>query len=217
VQWPFSSIEKGEIPLTEMLIKEEILIPPYEGQSALVRKGEELCIIDVEGKQVGDFVCFNHRDPSEHVSPVHMRASLSSIRLKEGDSLYSNRRQPLMQLVRDTVGRHDFFFPACDFYRYQVDFGEENHPNCHDNLMKALEKYRIRPPVLPDPINWFMNNVLDENWDYEINEPWSKPGDYVRLKALTDVVIAVSTCSQDLAPVNGFKVTPLKLQILKGA
>lgn len=197
-------------------IKEEILIPPYEGRSVLVREGEHLCIIDVEGKQVGDFVCFNYNDPSEHVSPVHMRASLSSIRLKVGDFLYSNRRKPLMKLVKDTVGKHDFFFPACDYYRYKVDFNLEDHPNCHDNLVKALEKYNIRPAVLPDPINWFMNNVLDENGDYEIHEPLSKPGDFVELKALTDVVVAVATCSQDLAPVNGWKVTPLKLQILRG-
>jgi uncharacterized protein YcgI (DUF1989 family) len=196
------------------IIKEEIWIPPYAAQSALVHEGEELCIIDVEGKQVGDFVCFNYQNPAEYVSPVHMRACLSSIRLKEGDYLYSNFRRPLMQLVKDTVGRHDFFFPACDYYRYKVDFGLEDHPNCHDNLKNALKKYNLDHLPVPDPINWFMNNVLDENWDYEIQEPLSKPGDYVRMRALSDVVVAVSTCSQDLAPVNGFKVTPLKLQIM---
>ncbi|KIV53326.1 aminomethyltransferase [Aneurinibacillus migulanus] len=195
-------------------IKEEVVIPPYDGRSVLVRKDEELVIIDVEGKQVGDFVCFNHNDHDEYVSPVHMRASLSSIRLKEGDYLYSNRRRPLMQMVKDTVGRHDFFFPACDYWRYKIDFNDETHPNCHDNLEKALKQNGIINRPVPDPINWFMNNQLDENWDYIIEEPWSKPGDYIQLKALEDVVVAISTCSQDMAPVNGFKVTSLKLQVL---
>ena len=195
-------------------IKEEIVIPPYAGRSILVRAGEELVIIDVEGKQVGDFVCFNHSSSDEFVSPVHMRACLSSIRLKQGDFLYSNMRRPLMQLVKDTVGRHDFFFPACDYWRYKVDFNMEDHPNCHDNLKEALKKFNLEHCPVPDPINWFMNNALDENWDYVIQEPWSKPGDYVQLKALHDVVVAVSTCSQDMAPVNGFKVTSLKLQII---
>lgn len=196
-------------------IRDEIIIPPYEGRSAMLRKGEELIIIDMEGKQVGDFVCFNHADPEEHVSPVHMRASLSSIRLKIGDFLYSNRRRPLMQLVEDTVGKHDFFFPACDYYRYKIDFDTDDHPNCHDNLQTALRKYNIHPNNIPDPINIFMNNVLDDLGDYEIHEPLSKPGDYIRLKALDDVVIACTTCSQDMAPVNGFKVTPLKMQIVE--
>lgn len=195
-------------------IREEIIIPPYEGRSTLVKKGEELYIIDVEGKQVGDFVCFNKNNPEEHVSPVHMRASLSSIRLKPGDGLYSNFRRPLMEFVEDTVGQHDFFFPACDYYRYKIDYDKEDHPNCHDNLKEALRKYSLDNRKVPDPINWFMYNKLDQFGDYEICEPLSKPGDYVRLRALEDVVIAVSTCSQDMAPVNGWKVTTLKLQVL---
>lgn len=199
---------------TDLKIKEEVIIPPYSGRSVLVRAGEQLVVIDMDGKQVGDFVCFNYQDPNEFVSPVHMRACLSSIRLKEGDFLYSNIRRPLMKLVKDTVGRHDFFFPACDYWRYKVDFGKEDHPNCHDNLQEALRKFDLDQRPIPDPINLFMNNVLDENWDYVINEPWSKPGDYVQFEALHDVVVAVSTCSQDMAPVNGFKVTRLKLQVL---
>ena len=199
---------------TDLKIKEEVIIPPYSGRSVLVRAGEQFVVIDMDGKQVGDFVCFNYQDPNEFVSPVHMRACLSSIRLKEGDFLYSNIRRPLMKLVKDTVGRHDFFFPACDYWRYKVDFGKEDHPNCHDNLQEALRKFDLDQRPIPDPINLFMNNVLDENWDYVINEPWSKPGDYVQFEALHDVVVAVSTCSQDMAPVNGFKVTRLKLQVL---
>ncbi|RAL22730.1 aminomethyltransferase [Thermoflavimicrobium daqui] len=190
------------------------MVPGYEGRATRIRKGERLCIIDIEGKQVGDFICFNLNDLTEHVSPVHMRTCLSSIRLKEGDYLYSNRRRPLMQLVKDTVGRHDFFFAACDYYRYKIDFGLEDHPNCHDNLTKAIAQYHLHPPYLPDPINWFMNNQLDENWDYVIEEPLSKPGDYVEIEALEDCLIALAACSQDLAPVNGWKVTPLKMQIL---
>ena len=195
-------------------VKERILIPPYSGRGARVMAGEELCIVDVEGKQVSDFICFNAHDPDEFVSPVHMRSSLSSIRLKVGDYLYGNRRDPLMQLIEDTVGKHDFFFPACDYYRYKVDFGVENHPNCHDNLVNALKPFGIERDPLPDPINWFMNNDMDENGDYTIRDPLSKPGDFVRLKALKDCIIAATTCSQDFVPVNGMKVTPIELQII---
>lgn len=199
-----------------MNIKKKILIPPYSARSIEIKKGESLYIVDVEGKQVGDFVCYNMHDYSEYVSPVHMRSSLSSIRLKIGDMLYSNRRRGLMQFAEDTVGKHDFFFPACDYYRYKVDFGVENHPNCHDNLLEALKDYPIDREHLPDPINWFMNNDMDENGDYTIKDPLSKPGDYVRLVALEDCVCACTTCSQDFVPVNGMKVTPIELQLTEG-
>ncbi len=194
---------------------QEVVIPPYEGRSVQIKRGEHLIIVDVDGKQVGDFVAFNANDFGEWVSPVHMRAGLSSLHLRVGDALYSNRRRALMRLVRDTVGVHDFFFPACDYWRYKIDFGLENHPNCHDNLVSALKEAVPTLDILPDPINWFMNNSLNGNGDYVIREPVSKPGDYVELEALEDLVVAVSTCSQDMAPVNGGKVTPLRLEVFE--
>src|SRR5690625_718717 len=197
------------------IIREENFIPPYEGRVAVLGPGEDLIIIDVERKQVCVFVCFNKNNPEEYVSPVHMRASLSSIRLQIGDGLYSNKRRPLMTFVEDTVGKHDFFFPACDYYRYKVDYNLEDHPNCHDNLKQALTSQGLGHVHVPDPINFFMNNALDNEGDYIIEEPWSKPGDYVRLRAEEEVIIACSTCSQDLAPVNGWKVTPIKMQIVE--
>lgn len=198
----------------EAYIKESVIIPPYSARSVVVKKGEELCIIDLEGKQVGDFICYNQDDLTEHVSPVHMRSSLSSIRLKLNDYLYSNYRDPLMQMTEDTVGKHDFFFPACDYYRYKVDFGVEEHPNCHDNLVAAVKQYGVDTDHLPDPINWFMNNHMNEEGDYEIREPLSKPGDFVRLKALKNCICACTTCSQDFVPVNGMVVTPIELQVI---
>lgn len=197
-------------------VKEKIIIPPYSARSVKVLAGETLRITDVEGKQVGDFICYNANDLKEHVSPVHMRSSLSSIRLKIGDFLYSNIRDHLMQFTADTVGKHDFFFPACDYYRYKVDFGVEDHPNCHDNLCKALEKFDIFTQDIPDPINWFMNNEMNEFGDYTIKEPLSKPGDYVELLAVKDCICALSTCSQDFVPVNGndLKVTPLMIEVI---
>ena len=201
--------------MNEWIEKERILIPPYEGRSIEVDEGEELCIIDVEGQQVGDFICYNKDNVKEHVSPVHMRSSLSSIRLKIGDYLYSNYRDHLMELVEDKVGKHDFFFPACDYYRYKVDFGVENHPNCHDNLVNALKKFDLFVEDIPDPINWFMNNSMNEDGDYEIKPPLSKAGDYVRLRAIKNVIVAVSACSQDFVPVNCMKVTPLELVVYK--
>ncbi len=85
------------------IIKERVVIPPYSARSVEVLAGEELCIIDVEGKQVSDFICINKDDLKEHVSPVHMRSSLASLRLKLGDFLYSNYREQMMQLIVDTV------------------------------------------------------------------------------------------------------------------
>lgn len=201
--------------MAEWMIAKRVYVPAYEGRSIAVKKGEQLSIIDVCGQQVGNFVCFLEDDPGEWVSPSHTRAALGSISLKVGDCLYSNRRRPLMQLVRDTVGKHGFFMPACDSYQYSLEFRAENHPNCSDNLKNALSPYRIGPGNIPDPVNWFMNCCLDENGNCEIRPPLSKAGDYVRLKALENVIIAICSCSQDILPVNALRVGPLELQIFQ--
>jgi uncharacterized protein YcgI (DUF1989 family) len=39
--------------------KRPILIPATEGAGFIVRRGETLKVIDVEGHQIGDFICFN--------------------------------------------------------------------------------------------------------------------------------------------------------------
>lgn len=193
----------------------DIIIPPYEGRAVELHKGQHLFLIDVDGKQVGDFVAFQRHDPSEWLSPTHTRACLQSIRLREGNDLYSNRRRPLLRLLKDTVGVHDFLFPACDYYRYKVDFGLDSHPNCHDNLLAALKPYLPELPFLPDPFNFFMNNPMNADGDYTLAEPLSRPGDYVELLALDDLIVAVATCSQDLVPVNGMQVTRLRLQVFE--
>jgi uncharacterized protein len=36
----------------------------------------------------------------------------------------------------------------------------------------------------------------------------SRPGDYVRLRAEMDCVIAFSACPQDMVPINGVACTP---------
>ena len=47
-------------------------------------------------------------------------------------------QDPMLEVVRDTVGRHDTFNLACTS-KYYEDAGYFGHPNCSDNLNTALE------------------------------------------------------------------------------
>src|SRR5919205_1960470 len=108
-----------------------------------VREGELLQIVTPQGKQVADFVAFNKHDPGEHLSTTHTRATNNSLMLINEMPLFSNRRNQMLILVQDTVGRHDMLFPACDQQGYLVDYGIPGHPNCLDNFIRALEPYGI--------------------------------------------------------------------------
>ena len=50
--------------------------------------------------------------------------------------------QTLVELVRDTVGRHDTFNFACSA-KYYDDMGYPGHVNCTDNFNGALDPFDV--------------------------------------------------------------------------
>lgn len=58
-----------------------------------------------------------------------------------------------------------------------------------------------------------MNVAIDRRGQLEIKTPTSEKGQYVVLKAETDLIIVMSACPQDMAPVNGGIPTHCEYQI----
>jgi uncharacterized protein YcgI (DUF1989 family) len=123
-------------------------------------------------------------------------------------TLYSNRRQPMFEIVEDTVGRHDMLFACCDPIRYEM-LGAPGHANCREALAGALATHGVGYDRIPTPINWFMNVAILQRGELDIREPLAEKGDYVILRALKDVVAAVSACPQDLNAANGGNPTDI--------
>ncbi len=178
-----------------------------------VKEGQLLQITDVQGKQVADMVAFNLHDVREYLSPSHTRAINNSLVLVQGMTLYSNRRNPMLVLVEDTVGRHDLLFPACDRRGYLDDYGLPDHPNCRENFVRVLAEYGIGEDDLPDPVHWFMHVGIVAKGHFEIREPLSERNDYVLLRALMDLVVAVSACPQDQNACNAFNPTDILVRV----
>lgn len=178
-----------------------------------VKEGQLLQITDVQGKQIADMVAFNRDDIREFLSTSHTRAINNSLVLVQGMTLYSNRRNPMLVLIEDTVGRHDILFPSCDPRRYLDDYGIESHPNCRDNFYAVLKEYGVEYDYIPDPVNWFMNVGLKARGEFEIREPLSERNDYVLLKAMMDLIVAVSACPQDQNACNAFNPTDILIRV----
>ena len=92
----------------------EIIVPAGHGRAFEARAGQYITIEDLEGKQIGDFVAFNADDPTEWLSPSHTRVALLSMRFRPGQRLVTSRRRPILEVIADTAGVHDFSVPACD-------------------------------------------------------------------------------------------------------
>ena len=45
------------------------------------------------------------------------------------------------------------------------------------------------------------------------DEPWSRPGDYVLMRALVDLICAASSCADDIDPANGWNPTDIQVRV----
>ena len=164
-------------------------------------------IIEIEnrsGTQVCDFWAFNAENLHEHLSMEHLHTSLGSILPKNGDSLVSNTRKKMFTILEDTSeGFHDTVIASCDHHRYQELGCKDYHDNCVDNLRMALIAIGERAPTIPSPLNLWMNIPVDQNGKIQWLAPRAKPFDKIELKAYMDSIVVMSSCPQDLTPING--------------
>jgi uncharacterized protein YcgI (DUF1989 family) len=195
---------------------EEILVPGGFARALPLRAGQFLEIVNEQGEQVCDFVAFNARDFTEYLSTTHTRSMLGRLTLRVGDLLRTVQRNPIFELVEDTVGVHDLLFAACDPRRYELDYGVTGHRSCRTNFVEVLAPYGVTYARVPDPINWFQSTPVRPDGTLDLEVSPARPGDRVVLRALMDVVAAASACPQDLNPVNGWRVTDIRLVVRDG-
>ena len=191
----------------------ELVIPAGHARLWRMRAGGRATIVQTEGHQVGDLIAFAASDLTEFLSPSHTRRCLGAWRIGKGQSLFTNRRREIFDLVEDTVGSHDILAPACDPYRYRRDFGVEDHRSCRMNFVEALGPHGIPDWRVPDPVNLFQSSPVLPDGRYLSAPSPARPGDYVTLVARLDLIAAVSACPQDLAPTNAGRVTDLRVRL----
>ena len=183
-----------------------------------VRAGEYIQVIDVEGRQCSDFLAF-HRAKLEDGVERGLDATVTRTLMGNAyptpglqGKFYDADMDPLVEVVRDTVGRHDTFALACTA-KYYEDMGYPGHTNCTDNFNGELDPYAIAARKGWPALNFFYNTAFDSSLLLTLDEPWSRPGDYVLLRALTDLVCSSSACPDDIDPANGWKITDVHVRV----
>jgi hypothetical protein len=197
-----------------MELKQEFIIDAATGKAFIMQKGERVKIIDVEGKQVADFMAFTTSAPHEYLSTGATIDANSSLFITEGDTLFSNYYHSMLLIEEDTVKRHDLLYPACSPAMYRVLFNiKEDHPNCRDNLAQALRPFSINLPSLFIPFNIFMNVTIASDGSLTVQEPLSRPGDFISLRAYDDLIVAIAACAEKESRCNAGRCTSLQVQL----
>ncbi len=205
-------------PLADPLLDFNIL--PGNATAFEVRKGQFIQILDVKGRECSDFQAFSLRALDKglerEIDPTTTRSLMGSLYPAPGifSKYWSVDQEPLVEIVQDTCGRHDTFGLACTA-RYYEDLGYPGHVNCSDNINIELSKYDVRTRAGWPAINFFFNTMLDDTNALGFDEPWSRPGDYVLLRALSDLVCVSSACPCDVDPANGWQPTDIQVRSYK--
>ncbi|MDO6587605.1 DUF1989 domain-containing protein [Salipiger sp. 1_MG-2023] len=202
-------------PLADPVIDRNIA--PGEAFIYEVPKGAFIQVLDVQGRECSDFQAFSARSldaghPRE-IDPTATRSMTGRVYPKPGlaAKYWTVDFEPLVEIVQDTCGRHDTFGLACTA-RYYDDMGYFGHVNCTDNINLSLGPYGVRPRAGWPAINFFFNTLLDADHGIVTDEPWSRPGDYVLLRALSDLVCVSTACPDDIDPANGWTPTDIQLR-----
>jgi uncharacterized protein len=179
-------------------------IPGGESAAILLKVGQGVKLINTHGTQTVDTWCLGTSEATEYLSVEHTRRMLGHLFAKERDALFSNRRNMLLKIERDTsCCKHDMLLACCDHWLYTFYRCPPGHRNCRDNYFEALARLQVRPDIVPNPINFWMNVPVDDNERITLREPLSRPGDYLVLRALMDCYVIFSACPMDITPVNG--------------
>ena len=188
-------------------------IPERSGTAFPLGAGETLVVIDPCGMQVADLLAFNAGDLDEVISSGRTLDYAETIYLTSGDKLYSNRSRVMLEIVVDTVGRHDFLLTPCSydtFHHFYPDLPP--HRGCFGNLAAALAPYGIVPDRIPTAFNCFMNVPVDATTGkLSVLPPISKAGDRIELRAAMDLVIGLTACSAPAS--NGGSFKPIHYRI----
>jgi len=193
-------------------VLEDRVIPARGSWSRTLSRGQTLRIVDLEGKQAVDFLCYNARDYEDRYAAADtMKINPGGIFLSTGTVLYSVGLTPLFTIVADTCGRHDTIGGCCSAALNSFRYGVGYQPNCRDNFLAELRRHGMGPSDLCANVNFFMYVPVGPEGEMDMGPGLSKPGDHVELRAECDVLAVISNCPQINNPVNDFNPTPIQV------
>ena len=187
-------------------------IPPQSGTAFTLQAGDTLRVIDPTGEQVSDLVTFARHDPDEWLSSGRSIDYSNTIYLTTGHVLYSNRSRPMLTIVEDTVGRHDFLYTPCSPETFAIIYkNTDPHPSCFRNLAQALEPHGVAADRIPTTFNIFMNVYVAPDGVLTIGPPRSKAGDFITFRAEMDLLVGLTACSAEMS--NNYRFKPIEYEI----
>jgi urea carboxylase-associated protein 1 len=210
------------------MIKESVLnpdnasfretVPAGEYFLKVVKAGETVRILDLEGNQAADTLFYNSHNPTERYSAVDTIREQGNVYLTAGSKLMSSENNIMLEITADTCGRHDTLGGACaaesNTTRYALE--KKCMHACRDSWLVAVtehEELGMGKRDITHNINFFMNVPVTADGGLTFADGISDAGKYVELRAEMDVLVMISNCPQLNNPCNGWNPTPIEVLV----
>lgn len=207
-----------ESPLDPAAASYRRIVPAGDYWLHPLRRGQVFRLVDLEGNQAVDTLFYSAADPHERYSAVDTIREQRNVYLGVGTVLVSTEGNPMLEIVADTVGRHDTLGGACAAESNTVRYALEKKTMhaCRDSFVLAVakhEKLGLTKRDITHNINFFMNVPITPEGGLTFADGVSGPGKYVELRAVMDVVVLISNCPQLNNPCNDYNPTPVEVII----
>ncbi|MEL0657717.1 urea amidolyase associated protein UAAP2 [Psychromonas arctica] len=193
-------------------------VPAGDYYMQVLKAGQTLRILDLEGNQAADTLFYNADDPSERYSCMDTIREQGNVYLTAGTKLLSNDGNEMLEITADTCGRHDTLGGACSTESNTVRYAIEKKcmHACRDSWLLAVAEnpqYGLSKQDITHNINFFMNVPVNKEGGLSFADGISGAGKYVELTAKMDVIVLLSNCPQLNNPCNAYNPTPVEMII----
>ena len=209
-------IRESQLDPSRAFLRQTVLAGDY--YIHVVKRGQTIRILDLEGNQAADTLFYNADDPAERYSAIDTIREQGNIYLTAGSKLLSTQCNEMLEIVADTCGRHDTLGGACATESNTVRYALEKKcmHACRDSWMLAVaehEEFGIGKRDITHNINFFMNVPVTPEGQLTFEDGISDAGKYVEMKALMNVIVLISNCPQLNNPCNAYNPTPIEVLV----
>ena len=192
--------------------------------SRVLRRGQRLRLIDVEGGASVAALFYNADDPTERYNMPDTLKAQHIARLTEGFVLYSDMGRVLCSVVSDSVGWHDTITGHATRAHGEKRYGSGSYQqlrndffrNSRDNFLTELGKYDLGKRDLVANVNFFVKVAADEDGNLSWVPEHSRAGSHVELRAELNTLVILSNTPHPLDPRPQYAPKPVALELRSG-
>ena len=205
---PATALDGAPIAPQAIIRREEV--PPGWYDTVRLRRGEALRIIDPGGVSSVSLIGWCEHDHSERINCADTAKVQWSAALSKGRVILSDMGRVFLSLIEDTSGAHDLLVGGSTPASTLAAYGEASR-NTHENFLAAASKLGLGLRDIPPCVSFFAPVSVDAAGRFVWNAGRKRPGDFVDLRAETNLVLVLSNCPHPLDPARPAAGGPVAL------